>query len=649
MNTNTVKSIRWWALALCCVLLNTARAQDTGQAVTGNDAAVQAPDQPAPGQKHGDDDWSDSPDTGPIQLHHHHRHHGNKDAVVSIGRNAELSAGQHADSVVAIFGSATSAGDVDDAVVSVLGNTRVTGKVGDATVAVMGSVYVNGEVGGDVVAVLGNVELGPEARVRGDIVVVGGKLTRDPAATVGGSVQTVFTTDWTHFEWLRPWVDRCLLYGRPLAFAHGLGWAWSIALGMLALYLFIAFLFHGAVERCVHTLESQPGQSVLAALLTVLLTPVVLVLLLITVLGIAAIPFLAMALLCAAAFGKIVVLASIGRRCTPMLANDPVIHTLVGVLVGAAIVLVLYTIPVVGFIVYKLLGILGLGVVMYTLLIALRSGRQARAEARGGSPGPSGGSARNGGPGVWGGQPTGLGAAGGEGSARGAVGGEGSSAASAVGGEAASAAGTAGAGGGETAWAGTVDGGSSSAASAGTGGGEGSSAKAESATGQGPTAGKPEFGDFTAPPGAPPGGGFASSPGPSSPHPTAPMTSLPRAGFLIRMGALLLDAVLVGILLHQVHRGTNLGLLVLATYGAVMWKLKGSTVGGIICGLQVVRLDGRPIDWPTAIVRALSCFLSFAVVGLGFLWIAIDAEKQSWHDKIAGTVVVRAPKGASLL
>jgi uncharacterized RDD family membrane protein YckC len=115
------------------------------------------------------------------------------------------------------------------------------------------------------------------------------------------------------------------------------------------------------------------------------------------------------------------------------------------------------------------------------------------------------------------------------------------------------------------------------------------------------------------------------------------------------MGALLLDVVLIGILLNQLHERTNVELLALATYGAVMWKLKGSTVGGIICGLQVVRIDGRPIDWPTAIVRALGCFLSLAVVGLGFIWIAIDSDRQSWHDKIAGTVVVRAPKGSSLL
>jgi len=124
---------------------------------------------------------------------------------------------------------------------------------------------------------------------------------------------------------------------------------------------------------------------------------------------------------------------------------------------------------------------------------------------------------------------------------------------------------------------------------------------------------------------------------------------LPRAGFGIRMVALLLDVILIGILTHQVYHHGDFHLLLLGAYGAVMWKLKGATIGGIICGLQVVRVDGRPIDWPTAIVRALSCFLSLAVVGLGFIWIAIDQDRQGWHDKIAGTAVVRAPKGASLL
>ena len=112
--------------------------------------------------------------------------------------------------------------------------------------------------------------------------------------------------------------------------------------------------------------------------------------------------------------------------------------------------------------------------------------------------------------------------------------------------------------------------------------------------------------------------------------------------------ALLIDAILVGVLL-SVLQAHHLHLLVLAAYGAVMWKLRGSTIGGIVFDLRVVRLDGREVDWETAIVRALSCFLSLAVAGLGFIWIAFDHENQAWHDKIAGTVVVRAAKGAPLV
>ena len=132
-------------------------------------------------------------------------------------------------------------------------------------------------------------------------------------------------------------------------------------------------------------------------------------------------------------------------------------------------------------------------------------------------------------------------------------------------------------------------------------------------------------------------------------------TTLPRAGFWIRMLALLIDSAIVSAVcgslvtpsqaIHFSHvtlQGMN-WMLPLAIYGALMWKMKGTTVGGLIFDLQVVRLDGRPVDWETAIVRALACFLS-SVLCLGFIWIAFDAEKQAWHDKIAGTVVVRAKK-----
>ena len=86
-----------------------------------------------------------------------------------------------------------------------------------------------------------------------------------------------------------------------------------------------------------------------------------------------------------------------------------------------------------------------------------------------------------------------------------------------------------------------------------------------------------------------------------------------------------------------------------AAYCAAMWATKGTTIGGIICSLKVVRLDDRPLDWGVAVVRTLGGFLSLFVAGLGFIWVAFDDEKQSWHDKIAGTTIVRVPKGTALL
>jgi cytoskeletal protein CcmA (bactofilin family) len=665
MNTYPFKALRCWAVLLvCCLLLTAARAQDATPPATSDEGKTTTFDSASSSSDNDDghadeDDWAE---------HHHKKHVHNRnhsDDVVSIGRDAELAAGAHAHGVVAILGSATSAGDVDQDVVSVLGRTRVTGgTVGHQAVAVMGSVYINGDVSGEVVAVMGNVELGPEAKVHGNITIVGGDLKKDPAAVVEGQVQNVFGVDWANFDWVRPWIQRCLLYGRPLAFSSGLGWAWGIALGLLALYVFIASVFRGAVDKCIHTLETEPGPSILAALVLTLGVPVLFVLLAITVVGIAAIPFLAIGLVCATMFGKIVVLAAIGKRCTPTLANDPATHTVVGVIVGGLILLVVYTLPVIGFVIYKLTDLLGLGVVSYTLLISMRAQRMARTGGGGpggagfgGMPGVGGGPSAGQADGApRGGGSTGLGGglgagAHGTGTAQPDTGAAGFTSAHSTGPNAAAG----------SAFGDFAAGDRQAPPGAGTAQHEAGTAGYTSAHGGGPdVAAGSAFGDFTADDRKAAPGASASGGGPP-PYTTsgaaglgasgqAPLntSALPRAGFGIRMGALLLDIILIGIVTQQLH-DHDVFLVLLAAYGAVMWKLKGSTIGGIICGLQVVRVDGRPIDWPTAVVRALSCFLSLAVVGLGFIWIAIDHDRQGWHDKIAGTAVVRSPKGASLL
>jgi len=84
--------------------------------------------------------------------------------------------------------------------------------------------------------------------------------------------------------------------------------------------------------------------------------------------------------------------------------------------------------------------------------------------------------------------------------------------------------------------------------------------------------------------------------------------------------------------------------LMLLVYHIGFWTWKGTTVGGIICQLRVVRVDGAPLTFADALVRGLSSIFSLAVVGLGCLWILRDAERQAWHDRIAGTYVVKVPR-----
>lgn len=133
------------------------------------------------------------------------------------------------------------------------------------------------------------------------------------------------------------------------------------------------------------------------------------------------------------------------------------------------------------------------------------------------------------------------------------------------------------------------------------------------------------------------------------PPPVMPeILAFPRAGFWERIGAAFLDIVIV-VLLSALVGGMPLGLLVALAYFTGMWTWKGTTIGGIVLGLKVVRIDGQPLLWHVALVRALAGAFSAFVLFLGFLWIAWDKEKQGWHDMIAGTVVLRLPRGMPLV
>ena len=72
------------------------------------------------------------------------------------------------------------------------------------------------------------------------------------------------------------------------------------------------------------------------------------------------------------------------------------------------------------------------------------------------------------------------------------------------------------------------------------------------------------------------------------------------------------------------------------------WLYRKATPGKMVFSLSVVDAQtGGPLTLGQSIGRYLAYFVSTIPLGLGFLWVAFDSKKQGWHDKLAGTVVVR--------
>jgi uncharacterized RDD family membrane protein YckC len=82
-----------------------------------------------------------------------------------------------------------------------------------------------------------------------------------------------------------------------------------------------------------------------------------------------------------------------------------------------------------------------------------------------------------------------------------------------------------------------------------------------------------------------------------------------------------------------------------AYYPLLEGRPQGHTVGKMATGIRVVRQsNGAPIGYGLAVGRTLARFLDAITLGipLGLLWAIWDPQRQTWHDKLAGTMVVRS-------
>ena len=134
------------------------------------------------------------------------------------------------------------------------------------------------------------------------------------------------------------------------------------------------------------------------------------------------------------------------------------------------------------------------------------------------------------------------------------------------------------------------------------------------------------------------------------------------AGFWIRVGASIIDSILLMMITYPIlyavygWAGLDYG-YAMRTTGFVdilitwilpmvaviwFWTAKQATPGKMLLSLRVVDAKtGGSLSAGQSIARYLGYFVSGIPFGLGLIWVGIDKKKQGWHDKIAGTVVIR--------
>ncbi|HEX9436993.1 MAG TPA: RDD family protein [Candidatus Limnocylindria bacterium] len=124
-----------------------------------------------------------------------------------------------------------------------------------------------------------------------------------------------------------------------------------------------------------------------------------------------------------------------------------------------------------------------------------------------------------------------------------------------------------------------------------------------------------------------------------------------KIGFWRRFAAIIVDAVLLGIV-NQIlvsmaggdpTQSSGLGILVGIAYFVGLWTYwDGQTIGNKALGIKVVKTDGKALDLVSSVIRYVGLIISCIALFIGVIWVAFDANKQGWHDKMANTYVVKA-------
>lgn len=138
-----------------------------------------------------------------------------------------------------------------------------------------------------------------------------------------------------------------------------------------------------------------------------------------------------------------------------------------------------------------------------------------------------------------------------------------------------------------------------------------------------------------------------------------------RAPFLLRLGAILIDYILVialpvlsllfaramgydgaRLLGNELNTvGWSAAILLGITDIIVLPFFTGQTIGKMLTGLRVVRMDGRPATGTEMLLRqTFGYLLTLASGGIGFFISVLSNKGRALQDYVAGTVVIFADR-----
>ena len=431
-------------------------------------------------------------------------------------------------------------------------------------------------IDGDFVAVGGSVSVQEGAVARRDLVVVGGPIEAPAGFAVGGE-QIVIGSGMLggSLNAAVPFLSRGLLWGRMIV--PEMPWVWGVLTLFFLLYAALNLVFDRPVRACAATLQARPLTTFGTGLLVLLLVGPICVLLAVSIIGIAVVPFVICALIAGGMIGKVSVARQIGMTAV---AEDPDGGRAAAArsfVLGFAVLTIAYMIPLLGIITWGIAGVMGLGSAMLTFMSAYRRENPREKTPAMVPPGPVPPSPMP--PPVMPPPAPSFPA-------------------------------------------------SSTAFDASAGGSPGAPPPFQ-ATG-------------------PQGGAYAAY-APGAYVTSGLLVAQPRALFRDRLAAFIVDLIAVGMVAAFLSAifdfdGPGPFFPLLLVYFIVFWTWKQTSFGGVVCQLRLVRSDGMPLSFADSLVRGLAGIFSLLVFGLGALWIIRDPERQAWHDKIAGTYVVKVPR-----